>query len=214
MRPGLIGEKVGMTQIFDSGGMRIPVTVLKIEPCVVVQVKTVESDGYSAVLFGIKERAERRVNKPQRGFFQKQGVPAYGVLKEFRADPAECSFRIGDFVDASQFKKDDVVDVTGWSKGKGFAGAIKRHGFGGLRASHGVSIVHRSHGSCGNRTWPGKVFKNKRMAGHMGDCRVTTLNLKICSVDLSKNVVFVRGCVPGANNGIVYIRDAVRKRLV
>ncbi|MDR0552822.1 MAG: 50S ribosomal protein L3 [Holosporales bacterium] len=209
-RIGLIARKLGMTQLFDASGTQIPVTVLKIDPCSVVALRTKEKDGYSAVQVGSCEGKEKHINKPQLKSFEKLGAKNYRILKEFRVDDVS-SYKFGDTFDSSYFAAGQLVDVTGRSVGKGFAGAIKRHGFGGLRATHGVSITHRCHGSTGNRTLPGKVFKNKRMAGHMGDKRVTTLNLKVHSVDVEKGVLLIRGCVPGAENGIVFVRDAIKK---
>jgi large subunit ribosomal protein L3 len=209
-RVGLVAEKVGMTQLFDDNGVQVPVTVLKIEPCTVVSLKGKESDEGASVQLGTKESKKKHINKPQLGYFKKQGTKNYRILKEFKVgDIAGCS--IGDVFDVAHFKAGQFIDVTGTSVGKGFAGAMKRHGFGGLRATHGVSITHRCHGSTGNRTLPGRVFKNKRMAGHMGAKRVTTLNLRVHSVDQEKGVLLVRGCVPGARNGVVFVRDAVKK---
>ncbi|MDR1333501.1 MAG: 50S ribosomal protein L3 [Holosporales bacterium] len=209
MRIGLIAEKVGMTQLFDDDGTQVPVTVLKVSPCTVVSLKSKDKDGYDAVQLGAKEGKEKHINKPQLGYFNKLGSKPFRILKEFRIDdPA--GYTVGDVLDATHFSPGQLVDVTGRTKGKGFAGSMKRHGFGGLRATHGVSIVHRCHGSTGNRTLPGRVFKGKRMAGHMGDVNVTTLNLKVHSVDKEMGVVLVRGAVPGGKNGVVYIRDAIK----
>jgi large subunit ribosomal protein L3 len=208
-RIGLIAKKLGMTQLFDDSGVQVPVTVLKVEPCSVVALRTKEKDGYSAVQLGSCEAKEKHINKPQIGSFKKLGAKNYRILKEFRVDDVS-DYSFGDTFDSSYFAEGQLIDVTGRSVGKGFAGAIKRHGFGGLRATHGVSITHRCHGSTGNRTLPGKVFKNKRMAGHMGDKRVTTLNLKVHSVDVEKGVLLVRGCVPGAANSVVFVRDAIK----
>lgn len=210
MRVGLIAEKVGMTQLFDDNGAQIPVTVLKVNPCAVVALKTKEKDGYSAVQIGTKEAKEKHVNKPQQGYFKKLGSGLFRILKEFRIND-EAAYNVGDIFGADHFKEGQYVDVTGTSIGKGFAGGMKRHGFGGLRATHGVSVTHRSHGSTGNRTLPGRVFKNKKMAGHMGDKRVTMLNLKVHSIDKDKGVIFIHGCVPGSKNGVVFVRDAIKK---
>jgi large subunit ribosomal protein L3 len=211
MRVGLIAEKLGMTQLFDSNGVQVPVTVLKVEPCTVVALKKSDKCGYDAVQLGAREGKEKHINKPQLGYFKSVASKPFRILKEFRVDDVD-SYNVGDVFKADHFSDGQLVDVTGISKGKGFAGSMKRHGFGGLRATHGVSISHRSHGSTGNRTLPGRVFKGKRMAGHMGDERVTTLSLRVHSVDLDKGVVFIRGAVPGCNSGIVYIRDAIKKR--
>lgn len=209
-RVGLIAEKVGMTQLFDDNGVQVPVTVLKVEPCTVVALREKEKDGYSAVQIGTKESKEKHVNKPQLGYFKKEGSKNFRILKEFRIDDSS-EHKVGETFDVTHFEAGQFVDVTGVTVGKGFAGAMKRHGFGGLRATHGVSITHRCHGSTGNRTLPGRVFKNKKMAGHMGATRVTTLNLRVHSIDVDKGVIFIHGCVPGAKNGVVYIRDAVKK---
>lgn len=209
-RVGLIAEKIGMTQLFDDNGVQVPVTVLKIEPCTVVALREKEKDGYSAVQLGTKESKEKHINKPQLGYFKKQNCKNYRILKEYRVED-EKAYTVGDSYDATHFSAGQFVDVSGTTVGKGFAGGMKRHGFGGLRASHGVSITHRCHGSTGNRTLPGRVFKNKKMAGHMGNTRVTMLNLRVHSIDQAKGVVFIHGCVPGAKNGVVFIRDAVKK---
>ncbi|MDR0942128.1 MAG: 50S ribosomal protein L3 [Holosporales bacterium] len=210
MRVGLIAKKAGMTQLFDNNGMQIPVTVLKVDPCAVVALRTKDKDGYNAVQLGSNESKEKHINKPQIGYFNKVGSKLFRILKEFRVDDSS-AYKVGDTFDATHFTEGQLVDVTGVTKGKGFAGGIKRHGFGGLRATHGVSITHRCHGSTGNRTLPGRVFKGKKMAGHMGDVKVTTLNLKVHSVDKDKGVILIRGAVPGGENGIVYVRDAIKK---
>jgi large subunit ribosomal protein L3 len=210
-RVGLIAEKVGMTQLFDDNGVQVPVTVLKVEPCVIVALRSVEADGYSAVQLGSKESKEKHINKPQLGYFKKVNCKNYRRLKEYRINDATSAYKVGDVLDVTNFSEGQLVDVTGTSVGKGFAGGMKRHGFSGLRATHGVSITHRCHGSTGNRTWPGKVFKNKRMAGQMGNKKVTTLNLKVHSIDSEKGVILLRGAVPGSKNGVVFIRDAVKK---
>lgn len=210
MRVGLIARKIGMTQLFDDNGVQIPVTVLKVDPCTVVSLKLKDKDGYDAVQLGTKEDKEKHINKPQLGYFKKLGTKLFRILKEFRVtDPA--NYNVGDVIEADHFSEGQFVDITGTTKGKGFAGAMKRYGFGGLRATHGVSVTHRSHGSTGNRTWPGRVFKGKRMAGHMGNVKSTILNLKVHSVDKEKGVIFIHGAVPGSKEGIVYIRDAVKK---
>lgn len=210
MRVGLIAEKLGMTQLFDDNGVQIPVTVLKVEPCTVVSLRSKDKDGYDAVQLGTREDKEKHINKPQLGFFKKINSKLFRILKEFRVDDPS-TYSVGDVFDATHFTAGQFVDVSGVSKGKGYAGGMKRHGFGGLRATHGVSITHRCHGSTGNRTLPGRVFKGKRMAGHMGDSKVTILNLKVHSVDKEKGVIFIHGAVPGSKSGIVYVRDAVKK---
>ena len=210
MRVGLIAEKVGMTQLFDDNGVQIPVTVLKVEPCTVVSLRSKEKDGYNAVQLGTKEDKEKHIKKPQLGYLKKTNSKLFRILKEFRVDDSS-TYNVGDVFDATHFEAGQFVDVSGVTKGKGFAGAIKRHGFGGLRATHGVSITHRCIGSTGNRTLPGRVFKGKRMPGHMGDTKVTVLNLKVHSVDKEKGVIFIRGAVPGSKQTVVYVRDAVKK---
>jgi large subunit ribosomal protein L3 len=210
MRPGLIAEKLGMTQLFDDNGAQVPVTVLKIDPCVVVSLRSKEKDGYNAVQLGTKEGKEARFTKPLLGYFKKLNSKFFRILKEFRVDDTS-TYNVGDTFDASHFSPGQFVDISGITRGKGFAGAMKRHGFGGLRASHGVSITHRCHGSTGNRTLPGRVFKGKRMAGHMGNTKVTILNLSVHSVDKEKGVILVKGAVPGGKNRIVYVRDAIKK---
>jgi large subunit ribosomal protein L3 len=212
MRVGLIAEKIGMTQLFDDNGVQVPVTVLKVEPCTVISLKTKDKDGYNAIQLGTKKCSENRLRKPQIGYFKSVSSEFFKTLKEFRVDDVS-QYNIGDTLRADYFSGGQLVDVTGISKGKGFAGGIKRHGFGGLRATHGVSIVHRSHGSVGNRTLPGRVFKGKRMAGHMGDEKVTTLNLLVHSVDVEKGVILIRGAVPGCKSGMILIRDAIKKRM-
>lgn len=210
-RVGLIARKVGMTQLFNDDGVQVPVTVLHVTPCAVVSLITEETRGYNAVLLGTEEETSgKHINKAQLKNFEKLGCKNYRILKEYRVeDPTQYS--VGDVFDCSYFAETKFVDVRGKTIGKGFAGGMKRHGFGGLRATHGVSITHRCHGSTGNRTLPGRVFKGKRMAGHMGNTNVTTQNLRIHHVDVEKNVIFVVGSVPGAKNSIVYIRDAVKK---
>ncbi|MDR0632654.1 MAG: 50S ribosomal protein L3 [Holosporales bacterium] len=209
MRTGLIAEKIGMTQFFTAVGVQVPVTVLKIDKCTVLENKTQDSCGYTAVKLGARPVASNKLSKPVRGYYAKKEIEGQKIMKEFRVTE-DCLLTVGDVISASYFEAGQLVDVTGVSKGKGFAGSMKRHGFGGLRATHGVSISHRSHGSTGNRTKPGKVFKNKRMAGHMGHERVTTLSLTVYSVDADRDLLFVKGCVPGPKGGLVFVRDAVK----
>ena len=210
MRSGLIAEKIGMTQIFTENGNQVPVTVLKVQSCTVIAQKTETSDGYNAVQVGTKPVAVNKLSKPLRGYFAKQQQEPCGRLKEFRVDDKNM-LNPGDVLDVGHFQTGQYVDVTSTSIGKGFAGAMKRHNFGGLRASHGVSVSHRSHGSTGNRQDPGKVFKNKKMAGHMGARRVTKLNLSIQSIDVERGLLFIKGSVPGSKNSVVYVRDAIKK---
>jgi large subunit ribosomal protein L3 len=210
MRTGLIARKEGMTRVFDEDGRHIPVTVLKVDECQVVSVRTEEKDGYTAVQLGAGKAKVKRTSKANRGHFAKTKVEPKKKLAEFRVSNANVP-EIGAELGANHFIKGQLVDVTGTSIGKGFAGAMKRHNFGGLRATHGVSVSHRSHGSTGQRQDPGKVFKGKKMAGHMGDVRVTTQNLEVVDVDLIDNLILVKGAVPGAQNGWVLVTDAVKK---
>ncbi|MGG6428705.1 50S ribosomal protein L3 [Acetobacter ghanensis] len=210
MRTGLIAKKLGMSRLFKEDGTHVPVTVLHVDNVQVVDVRTQERDGYVAVQLGMGNAKVKNVTKPNRGHFARVKVEPKKAVREFRvADDA--TLEVGAALSASHFVVGQKVDVTGTSKGKGFAGAMKRWNFAGLEASHGVSISHRSHGSTGNRQDPGKTFKNKKMAGHLGDERVTTLNLEIAAVDPEKNLIMIRGSVPGAKNGVVLIRDAIKK---
>jgi large subunit ribosomal protein L3 len=210
MRSGLIAQKLGMTRIFNKDGEHVPVTVLKVDGCQVVAVRSEDQDGYTAVQLGIGKAKVKNVTKPMRGHFAKAKVEPKRKLTEFRVS-ADALLEVGAELSASHFVPGQFVDVTGISIGKGFAGAMKRHGFRGLRASHGVSLSHRSHGSTGHRQDPGKVFKGKKMAGHMGDRRVTTQNLKVVTTDGDRGLILVHGAVPGAEGGWVEIRDAVKK---
>lgn len=210
MRTGLIAKKLGMSRLFKEDGTHVPVTVLHVDDVQVVDVRNQERDGYVAVQLGMGKAKVKNVTKPNRGHFARTKVEPKQALREFRvADDA--ALEVGATLSASHFVVGQKVDVTGVSKGKGFAGAMKRWNFAGLEATHGVSISHRSHGSTGNRQDPGKTFKNKKMAGHLGDERVTTLNLEIAAVDPEQNLIMVRGSVPGAKNGVVLIRDAIKK---
>jgi large subunit ribosomal protein L3 len=209
MRTGVIAEKIGMTQIFKDDGTQVPVTVLKVDNCSVVGVRTNEKHGYQAVQLGAKVAKVQSLTKPMRGYFSKAEIDPKTHLCEFRVSD-ENILALGDVIRADMFQAGQLIDVTGTTIGKGFAGAMKRHNFGGLRASHGVSISHRSHGSTGNRQDPGKVFKNKKMAGHMGVRRVTKLNLKVHDIDVERGLIYVKGCVPGARGSIVYVRDAIK----
>jgi len=211
MRCGLIAQKLGMTRVFDTTGEHVPVTVLKVDNCQVVAVRTVEKDGYNAVQLGVGQAKVKNVSQPMRGHFAKASVEPKRKMVEFRVDQ-DGLLDVGAELSAAHFVSGQFVDVVGTSIGKGFAGAMKRHNFGGLRASHGVSVSHRSHGSTGNRQDPGRVFKNKKMAGHLGDVRVTVQNLKIVSTDAEQGLVLVRGAVPGAEGGWVLIQDAVKRK--
>ncbi len=209
MKKGIIGKKIGMTQIFDEKGNVIPVTVISAGPCVVVQKKTIEKDGYEAVQLGFSEIEDRKVNKPQKGHFTKAGVAYKRYLKEFRLD--DCSaLNVGDIVKADTFEAGERVDVTGMTKGRGYSGVIKRWGAHRLRMSHGTGPVHRQVGSMGANSDPSRVMKNKKMAGQYGNEKVTTLNLDIVKVDKEKNLLAIKGAVPGSRGGIVYIRNTVK----
>jgi large subunit ribosomal protein L3 len=203
---GIIGKKIGMTQVFASDGTVTPVTVLRAGPCVVVQKKTVNTDGYNAVQLGfVEEKPPRKVNKPTEGHFKRAGLPPTRILREVRLEVSEESTNVGDKILVDLFNENDLVDVIGTSKGRGFAGFVKRHGFGGGRATHG-SMFHRAPGSIGASAYPSRVIKGTRMAGHMGDVKKTTQNLRVVAVDSEKNLLLVRGAVPGPNGGYVLIK--------
>lgn len=212
MRSGLIAQKVGMTRIFTEDGTHVPVTVLKVDTCQVVSTRSVEKDGYVAVQLGAGAAKVKNVAKPVRGQFAAAKVEPKKKVVEFRVD-AENVLDVGVELSAAHFLAGQFVDVTGTSIGKGFAGAMKRHNFRGLEATHGVSVSHRSHGSTGQRQDPGKVFKGKKMAGHMGDVQVTTQNLKVVSTDAERGLILVKGSVPGAEGSWVLVRDAVKRKL-
>ncbi|NNC36643.1 MAG: 50S ribosomal protein L3 [Hyphomonadaceae bacterium] len=208
-RSGLIAKKLGMTRVFNEEGSHVAVTVLDLQNCQVVAHKTTERDGYSAVQLGSGAAKPKRVSKAERERFAKASVAPKSKLTEFRV-PEDARIEVGAEMTADHFVAGQKVDVAGTSIGKGFAGAMKRHNFGGLRATHGVSISHRSHGSTGQCQDPGKVFKGKKMAGHMGAVRVTTQNLEIVRTDVEEGLILVRGAVPGSKGGWVEIRDAVK----
>jgi large subunit ribosomal protein L3 len=210
MRTGVIAKKMGMMRLFNEDGRHVPVTVLALEGCQVVGARNEERDGYFAVRLGAGARKAKNVNKPQRGEFAKAQVEPKARVAEFRVDNADGLLPVGATVSADHFIDGQLVDITGHTQGKGFAGAMKRWGFGGMRASHGVSITHRAHGSTGQRQDPGKVFKNKKMAGHMGDRQRTQQNLEIVRTDIARGLIFVKGSVPGAKNGWLLVRDAVK----
>ncbi len=210
MRSGVIAQKVGMTRIFTAAGEHVPVTVLKVDKLQVLAHRTQDANGYTAVQLGVGERKAQRVTLAERGHFAKAKVAPKRKVAEFRVS-AENLIEVGAEITVDHFVQGQFVDVTGTSQGKGFAGAMKRWNFGGLRATHGVSVSHRSHGSTGQRQDPGKVFKGKKMAGHLGDERVTTLNLQVAAVDTDKGLILIRGAVPGSKGGWVYVRDAVKK---
>ena len=205
----VVGEKVGMTQVWDDANRVVPVTVLRVEPMRVVQVKTTEHDGYSALQVTFGEKDARKLNSPDRGHFEKAGVRAGLKVLELRLDDVS-GFEVGQEISVDTLVSGELVDVTAVSKGKGFAGAMKRHNFSGQRASHGAHRVHRAPGSIGACATPARVFKGTRMAGRMGAEKVTTLNLKVVSTDAEKNLLLVKGAVPGPKGGLVVIRDAVK----
>ncbi|MBR6663584.1 MAG: 50S ribosomal protein L3 [Alphaproteobacteria bacterium] len=210
MRTGLIAKKLGMSRVFEMDGTHVPVTVLHVDGLEVVSVRTKEKDGYTAVQLGCGNVKAKNLSKPLKGHFAKANVEPKQKLAEFRVSD-DCLLSVGDKLSVEHFVPGQFVDVCGTSIGKGFAGVMKRHNFAGLEASHGVSISHRSHGSTGQRQDPGKVFKGKKMAGHMGDERVTVQNLKVVSVDADKGLIMVKGAVPGSENGWVYVTDAIKK---
>ncbi len=210
MRTGLIAKKLGMSRIFELDGTHVPVTVLQVDGLEVVAVKTQDKDGYTAVQLGCGNVKAKNLSKPLKGYFAKANVEPKSKLAEFRVSD-DCLLSVGDKLSVEHFVPGCYVDVCGTSIGKGFAGVMKRHNFAGLEASHGVSISHRAHGSTGQRQDPGKVFKGKKMAGHMGDERVTVQNLKVVAVNADKGLIMVKGGVPGSENSWVYITDAVKK---
>ncbi len=210
MRSGVLALKVGMTRIFTDAGEHVPVTVLKLDNLQVLSHRTVEKNGYTALQLGAGTRKASRLTKADRANFAKAEVEPKRKLVEFRVSPDNL-IEIGAEITANHFVPGQFVDVTGTSQGKGFQGAMKRWNFSGLRATHGVSVSHRSHGSTGQRQDPGKVFKGKKMAGHMGDDRITTQNLVVAKVDVARGLVMVRGAVPGSKGGWVLVRDAVKK---
>jgi len=209
MRSGVIARKVGMTRVFDDNGLHVPVTVLKLDNVQVVAVRDKEKDGYTALQLGAGLAKAKNTTKPMRGHFAKANVLPKSKLAEFRVS-ADAVIEVGSTLVASHFVPGQKVDVVGTTQGKGFAGAMKRHNFGGLRASHGVSISHRSHGSTGQCQDPGKVFKGKKMAGHMGAVRNTTQNVKVVAVDDEDEIILLLGAVPGPKNGWVLVSDAVK----
>ena len=212
MRTGIIGTKIGNSSFFNEDGSVTPVTIIKVDDCVVSQIKTKDKDGYNAIQLASIENNLKisNVKKPQRKIFSSINSNPKRVLKEFRV-LEENLLEIGAILDVSHFQKDQIVDVTGVSIGKGFQGSMKRHNFKGGRASHGVSVSHRAHGSTGNSQDPGRVFKGKKMAGHMGAKKVTKQNLKIISVDQDNKLISVKGSVPGKKNTVVLIKDAIKK---
>lgn len=212
MRSGVIAQKMGMTRVFTEAGEHVPVTVLRLAQCQVVAHRTKDQNGYVALQLGSGERRTNNMSKADRGYFAKAKVEPKRKLAEFRVSD-DAVIPVGAEITADHFVAGQFVDVCGTSIGKGYAGPMKRWNFGGLRATHGVSISHRSHGSTGGRQDPGKTFKNKKMAGHLGVERVTTLNLKVVSTDVERGLILVEGAVPGAKGGWITVRDAVKKPL-
>lgn len=212
MRTGLIGKKIGLSSYFDESGQMVPVTLIKIDECIVLAIKTHTMNGYDAVqIASIEENLKlSNVNKAQKKIFASLKISPKRYLKEFRVDNST-AMEIGNKIDVSHFVKGQFVDVSGKSTGKGFAGSMKRHNFAGGRASHGVSVSHRAHGSTGNSQDPGRVFKGKKMAGHMGDKKVTKQNLKVIDIDVNNNLLIVKGSVPGKRNSVVFIKDSIKK---
>ena len=211
-RLGLIAKKVGNSSFFTDNGNAIPVTIVKVEDCFVSGIKTLENDGYSAVQLASIDKSDKikKINKPQRKIFTSLDIKPKKILKEFRVDNDSIP-KLGTCFNVNHFEKNQYVDVSGTTIGKGFAGVMKRHNFSGLRASHGVSVSHRSGGSTGQNQEPGKVFKGKKMAGHMGVKQVTKQNLKLIDIDEENNLLVIKGSIPGKKNSIVYIKDSVKK---
>jgi large subunit ribosomal protein L3 len=211
MRTGLIAKKLGMTRVFTGEGNHVAVTVLQVDNCQVVAQRLQDKDGYTALQLGVGKAKVKNVSKPQRGHFAKSKVEPKAKLAEFRVSE-DALVPVGAEITADHFIAGQYVDVVGTSIGKGYAGGMKRHNFGGLRATHGVSISHRSLGSTGQRQSPGKTFKNKKMAGHLGAERVTTQSLQVVSTDVERGLVLIKGSVPGSENGYVLIKDAVKRK--
>ena len=211
-RTGVIAKKLGMTRIFSAEGLHVPVTAILIDGCQVVDVRTEESHGYTAIQLGSGAAKPKNVSKAERGHFARVGVEPKQKVVEFRVTP-DALLEIGSTIGANHFAVGQYIDVCGTSIGRGFAGAMKRHNFGGLRATHGVSVSHRSHGSTGQRQDPGKVFKGKKMAGHMGDVRVTAMSLEVVEIRPEMNVILVKGNVPGCENSWLLLKDAAKKKL-
>jgi large subunit ribosomal protein L3 len=211
MRTGLIALKMGMTRLFTEEGTHVPVTVLRVDNCQVVAVRTEEKDGYTALQLGTGKAKVKNVTQPMRGHYAKAKVEPKRKLVEFRV-PKDALLEVGAELSAAHFVAGQFVDVVGTIKGRGFSGVMRRHNFGGLRATHGVSVSHRSHGSTGQRQDPGKVFRNKKMAGHYGDERVTTQNLRVVATDGERGLIMVEGAVPGFDGGYVLVKDAVKRK--
>jgi large subunit ribosomal protein L3 len=212
MRTGMLAQKLGMTRLFDTDGSHLPVSVLRVEECEVVAARRPDRDGYAAVQLGVGRAKAKKVTKPMRGHFAKAKVTPKAKVAEFRVSE-DALLEPGTALTVGHFVIGQFVDVCGTSIGKGFAGAMKRWGFKGLRASHGVSVAHRSHGSTGNRQDPGRVFKGKKMAGHMGDRRVTVQNLEVVGIDHERGLLLIKGAVPGTRGGYVRVTDAIKRTL-
>lgn len=210
MRTGLIAKKLGMTRVFANDGNHVPVTVLAVDHCQVVAVRTAQKDGYTAVQLGTGKAKVKNVSQPMRGHFAKAKLEPKKKLVEFRVSE-DALLDVGVEITAAHFLAGQFVDVIGVTKGRGFAGVIRRHHFGGLRASHGVSVSHRSPGSTGQRQDPGKVFRGKKMPGHLGDVRVTTQNLRVVNTDAERGLIMIEGAVPGAEGGYVLVKDAAKR---
>ena len=211
MQKGIIGKKIGMTQIFDDKGNVIPVTVIEAGPCAVTQIKTTETDGYNALQLGFITKEDRKVNKPEAGLAKKTGVAAKKHLKEFRLDDIS-GYKVGDTVTADAFAAGEKVDVTGITKGRGYTGTVKRWNNAILRMTHGTGPIHRQAGSMGANSTPSRIYKNKHMAGQYGNEQVTVLNLEVAKIDAEKNIIAVKGAIPGARGGIVFIRNTVKSK--
>ena len=209
MSNGILGKKIGMTQIFDESGTAIPVTVVEAGPCPIVQIKTQDHEGYNAIQLGFGDRRENKVNRPESGHFQKANVTPHRFLREMRVDSTE-GLEVGSNVDVGIFSPGDIIDVTGTSKGRGFTGVIKRWGFSGMKQTHGSEKNHRRPGSIGHSAWPSRVFKGKKMPGRHGGKRVTTQNLEVVQADSNRNLLLVKGAVPGPPNGLLIIKKAVK----
>ncbi len=209
MKKAIYGKKLGKTQIFAENGAVVPVTVIEAGPCVVSQKKTTETDGYNAIQVGYEDVSEKHLNKPAKGHFAKAGVAAKKHLKEFRLEDAE-KYNVGDVIAVDTFAAGEKVDVTGITKGHGYSGAVKRWGHHMLQATHGTGPIHRQVGSMGANTTPSRVFKNKKMAGQYGNEKLTVLNLEVIKIDAEKNLIAIKGAIPGARGGIVVIRDSVK----
>src|SRR5579883_215513 len=209
-RTGLVAQKVGMTRLFNAEGDQVPVTVLKVDECRVIAQRTADTNGYTAIQIGVGKAKVKNLSKAMRGHFAKAKVEPRKKVVEFRVSP-DALVDVGAVITVDHFVAGQHVDVTGITIGKGFAGGMKRWNFGGLRATHGVSVSHRSHGSTGNRQDPGRTFPGKKMAGHLGHEQVTTLNLKVVSIDADKGLIMIKGSVPGSDGGWVLVRDAVKR---